>query len=205
MAAMFGLIASGRLVATNWEQISPTNCAIELPEAESVNHIVVFLTGQTPFPEGVGGAVYFAWPSVNGGPPTWQLLGNITNQKPSAIFRIGRLKKDEAGQTGSNMAGLLGHRPQNHVNALVGISVEPLNVIEGQTPAAQTEAANVSTFVEFSQKMLENLFNYAASFAVSPADLRQRQGESYVPLSALQQWYANFERRLQQNPNFWRN
>ena len=45
------------------------------------------------------------------------------------ILRIGRLKKDEAGQTGSNMAGLLGHRPQNHVNALVGISVEPLNVI----------------------------------------------------------------------------
>ena len=29
-------------------------------------------------------------------------------------------------------------------------------------------------------------------------------GESYVPLSALQQWYTNFERRLQQNPNFWR-
>jgi len=201
---MFGLIASGRLVATNWEQISPTNCAIELPEAENVNHIVVFLTGQTPFPDGMGGAVYFAWPSVNGGPPTWQLLGNITNQKPSAIFRIGRLKGDEVMQPG-NMLGFLGHRPQNHVNALVGISSEPITVLEGQTPAAQTEATNVSTFVEFSQKMLENLFNFAASFAVSPADMRLRPGETYVPLSSLQQWYSNFERRLQQNPNFWRN
>merc|ERR1740128_1552206 len=35
----------------------------------------------------MGGAVYFAWPDPSGGPPNWQLLGYITNQKPSAIFR----------------------------------------------------------------------------------------------------------------------
>ncbi|XP_023335195.1 protein OPI10 homolog [Eurytemora carolleeae] len=198
---MFGLIASGRLVSTNWEQISPTNCVTELVDADSVNHIVIFLTGQTPFPDGMGGAVYFAWPDP-GGVPNWQLLGHISNLKPSAIFRIAKLKGGEASSSIQNSFTSLAS--VHHVNAVVGISVEPLAVVEGQTPAAQTEAANVSTFMEFSQKMLENLFNYATSFAASPMDMRQKPGESYVPLSCLQQWYTNFERRLQQNPNFWR-
>ena len=43
--AMFGLIVSGRLVSTNWEQISPTNVVSEIVDADSVNHIVIFLTG----------------------------------------------------------------------------------------------------------------------------------------------------------------
>ena len=42
---MFGLIVSGRLVSTNWEQISPTNVVSEIVDADNVNHIVIFLTG----------------------------------------------------------------------------------------------------------------------------------------------------------------
>ena len=45
--AMFGLIVAGRLVSTTWEQISPTNVVSEIPDADSVNHLVVFLTGTT--------------------------------------------------------------------------------------------------------------------------------------------------------------
>jgi hypothetical protein len=131
MIDMFGLIASGRLVSTNWEQISETNCVAELTEADSVNHIVTFLTGQTPFPEGIGGAVYFAWPDLTGGgSPNWHFLGHISNIKPSAIFRINKLKvgQDVIPNT------FLGHKPMNHINALVGISLEPLAVLAGQTP-----------------------------------------------------------------------
>ena len=43
--AMFGLIVAGRLVSTSWEQISPTNLVSEIPAADTVNHLVVFLTG----------------------------------------------------------------------------------------------------------------------------------------------------------------
>ena len=89
-------------------------------------------------------------------------------------------------------------------NAMVGISVEPLVNIQGQTPAAQTEAVKVSTFMEFGQKMVENLFNFASSFAVSGGEMRSRSAETFVPFSCLQQWYNNFERRLQHDPNFWR-
>jgi len=202
MIDMFGLIASGRLVSTNWEQISETNCVAELTDADSVNHIVTFLTGQAPFPEGLGGAVYFAWPDLTGaGAPNWHLLGHISNTKPSAIFRINKLKgsgQDVIPNT------FLGHKPVNHINALVGISLEPMAVLAGQTPAPETEAINQSTFMQFSEKMLENLFNYASSFAMPPGDPRFRPDEMYIPLNSLQQWYTNYQRRLQQNPNFWK-
>jgi len=199
---MFGLIVSGRLVQTNWEQISPTNCVCELEDADSINHVVIFLTGQIPFPDGMGGAVYFCWPDPLGQSQSWQLLGNVTNIKPSAIFKISKLKGGDDHNNLANSFVQLGQAAR--LKAMVGISVEPLTVIDGQTPAAQTEASNVSTFMEFSQKMLENLFNYASSFAVSASDMRQRNGETFVPFSSLQTWYTNFERRLQQNPNFWR-
>jgi hypothetical protein len=147
--AMFGMIVSGRLVSTAWEQAGPTNVVAEIQDADSVNHVVVFLTGAVPFPEGswdtlgsgccagMGGAVYFCWPQPGGAGQVWQLLGVISNVKPSAIFRIGRLKRS-ASDENENMTNSfmeLGQAPRH--NAMVGISVEQLVVIEGQTPAAQ--------------------------------------------------------------------
>jgi hypothetical protein len=39
---------------TQYEQISETQVLFTIPEADSINHIVVFMTGATPFPEGLG-------------------------------------------------------------------------------------------------------------------------------------------------------
>merc|ERR1712172_371082 len=114
------------------------------------------------FPEGMGGSVYFCWPQPDGVGQVWQLLGVISNTKPSAIFRIGRLKKNAGDENTTN------------------------------------------SFMELSQETLESFFNYCSSFAMAPADTHSRPTEQFVPLSVLQQWYANFERRLQQNPCFWR-
>lgn len=71
---MFGVIVSGRLVRiyrrkqiifyrfhlllqvqTEFQQISETQVVTTIPDADNINHIVVFLTGTMPFPGGTGG------------------------------------------------------------------------------------------------------------------------------------------------------
>ena len=38
------------------QQVGDTHFVFNIEDAESINHIVVFMTGQTPFPDGMGGA-----------------------------------------------------------------------------------------------------------------------------------------------------
>ena len=124
-------------------------------------------------------------------------MGKVCNQKPSAIFRISNLKHDvnSLSSTPFGFSGAMSH----HLNALIGISVEPLSNIDSLTPATETQVTNANNFMEFTQKMLENFYNYASSFAKDAPD-----GQSYVPFSSLQNWFANFKRRLELNPNFWK-
>jgi hypothetical protein len=94
---------------------------------------------------------------------------------------------------------------QSH-NAQIGISVEPLTQLAQQIPITNclSETTVVPPFLEFSTKMLENFFNYAASFAQQQEQMTPNPTESFVPMSTLKNWFENFERRLQQNPYFWR-
>lgn len=117
MSNVFGLIVSGRLVSgdsyfgflfihhkllttilmsaqvqTDFAPMSETQFLITITEADAINHAVVFLTGLAPLPPGTAGMVYWSWPDP-AAPPNWQLLGHISNAKPSAIFKIGNLKK----------------------------------------------------------------------------------------------------------------
>uniref|UniRef100_A0A3Q0S5L4 Protein Hikeshi n=1 Tax=Amphilophus citrinellus TaxID=61819 RepID=A0A3Q0S5L4_AMPCI len=93
---MFGCLVAGRLVQTDAVQLAPDKFVFNLPDYENVNHVVVFMLGTVPFPVGMGGAVYFSFPDPASGGPVWQLLGFITNDKPSAIFKISGLKSGEA-------------------------------------------------------------------------------------------------------------
>jgi len=193
---MFGVIVSGRLAQTDFERVGHTQFLFNIPDADSINHIVVFMTGVEPFPEDVGGLVYFSWPDPNA-PPSWQLLGYISNVKPSAIFKISNLKK---GETSPHpfMQQQVTHLAQ------IGISVEPLSTINNHTPVTVATPTTVDSFTEFTTKMLENFFNYASSFAQTQAMMVPNATETYVPLSTLQNWFTNFQRRLQTNPYFWR-
>ncbi|KAL2726758.1 protein OPI10 [Vespula squamosa] len=195
---MLGIIVSGRLVQTDFQQIGENQFLITVPDADNINHIVVFLTGTVPFPDGMGGAVYFSWPDSNA-PPNWQFLGFISNVKPSAIFKISTLKKNHEFEN-SNL-GIFGVGKISHV-AQIGISVDPLNVIEQQAATVSETATN--SFIEFVQKMLTSFLNYVSSFSVTQPQMTPNPTENFVPLSTIQGWYETFERRLQQNPNFWK-
>lgn len=41
---------------TDFQQIGENQFLITVPDADNINHIVVFLTGTVPFPDGMGGA-----------------------------------------------------------------------------------------------------------------------------------------------------
>lgn len=188
------------------KQVDANTFLLALEQADTVHHVVVFLTGQVPFSEGYGGSIYIGWPSSEpeGGGVSWQLLGFISNQKPSAIFKLVKVKPSNVVINPFSqelMDTVAGHQP---THAQVGIMVEPLAEIVQKTPAANTEASTVNSFIEFSQKMLENFFNYASSFSASPSTSTMDPSGSYVPMAVLQQWYSNFQRRLQANPHFWK-
>ncbi|XP_018372902.1 PREDICTED: protein OPI10 homolog [Trachymyrmex cornetzi] len=195
---MLGIIVAGRLVQTDFQQVGENQFLITIPDADNINHIVVFLTGTVPFSDGMGGTVYFSWPDPNA-PPNWQFLGYISNSKPSAIFKISNLKKNHEF-VNSNL-GIFGVGKISHF-AQIGVSVDPLTVIEQQI--ATIAATTTSSSMEFVQKMLTSFVNYVTSFTVTQAQMTPNPTENFVPLSTLQSWYETFERRLQQNPNFWK-
>lgn len=202
---MFGLLVSGRLVDTAFRQVDQTHAVIDISDVNNFNHIVVFLTGQQAFPDDMGGGVYFSWPSADGsGSCAWQYLGMICNKKPSAIFKVGKFKVQEIDE--SNLSARFGQQmlQSQQPVAQVGISVEPITVLQGlQQASMESEAAMVPKFVEFTQKMVQSLFNYTTSFAVDANETRMRSSETYIPYSAVQQWCSNFERKLKIDPYFW--
>jgi hypothetical protein len=88
----------------------------------------------------------------------------------------------------------------SHV-AQVGLSIESESVVAQLTP---TISNDVPTHFEFGKKMLENFMNYASSFTIQQSQMVPNPSENYVPLSILNTWFTNFQRRLEQNPGFWK-
>uniref|UniRef100_A0A8R1I2I3 DUF775 domain-containing protein n=1 Tax=Caenorhabditis japonica TaxID=281687 RepID=A0A8R1I2I3_CAEJA len=197
MAGVFGVIVSGR-TPIEVLPVSDTEFTCEIVSADSINHVVVFLTGAQPFPEGIGGSVYIRWPTDDGG--NWHYLGFICNQKPSAIFKVAQLHKSDASHS-----GIFGMQMQTYSSgcAQIGINAESLSAIEGRLAAEGTQASQQSTLVEFAEKMIRNLINHTESFSVR---LPNPSGGSqeYIPVTAFQSWYNSFSRRFQANPYFWR-
>ncbi|CAH0722094.1 unnamed protein product, partial [Brenthis ino] len=200
MTNMFGLIVSGRLVQTDFTPVSETSLITTILDVDSINHAVVFLTGATPLPVGTVAVVYWSWPDPNA-PPNWQPLGHISNAKPSAIFKISNLKKLHELSSENKFMSAFGQQ-QICNNAQIGISIEPEANVQ---LLPNSEIQQVNSYVTFAQKMLENLVNFVASFSVTQDQMTPTPGVSYIPLNTLHTWYQNFERRLQQNPNFWKN
>lgn len=140
--------------------------------------------------------MYFSWPDEQA-KPNWQLLGVLSNNKPSAIFKLSNLKqKLDASSLPINAFSQF---PSITVNAQIGISIEPAMNPELQSPNTES-SQNVSTFVEFTQKMVQHLFNYVSSYAIENGPNQIPM----VPLISIQNWYENFERKLNLNPYFWK-
>ena len=49
--SVFGMIVAGRLVSTDFQVVDETHFIINVPEADNIRHIIVFLTGSQPLPD----------------------------------------------------------------------------------------------------------------------------------------------------------
>ncbi|XP_058162135.1 protein Hikeshi isoform X3 [Dasypus novemcinctus] len=140
---MFGCLVAGRLVQTAAQQVAEDKFVFDLPDYENINHVVVFMLGTIPFPEGMGGSVYFSYPDSNG-MPVWQLLGFVTNGKPSAIFKISGLKSGEGSQHPFGAMNIV----RTPSVAQIGISVELLDSLAQQTPVGSAAVSSVDSFTQ---------------------------------------------------------
>ncbi|GAA5854419.1 hypothetical protein JCM8547_001814 [Rhodosporidiobolus lusitaniae] len=197
---MFALLVPGRLVQpVNQLQDSPERFAAQIENAEALNHVCVFLTGQAPFPEGYGCTIHLDAPGKG-----WQLIGGLTNAKPSAIFRLRNtfIPSSSAFSSGFQSSA-------SSSTATLGILCEPLSSVEAQLAAlsqnSNATAANPSLStalvpaassgpdpVVLAQMVGKNLYNTVSGF-VQP--LPDGSG-SWIDFKLITAWYQNFERKL---------
>uniref|UniRef100_A0A915IT12 Hikeshi-like domain-containing protein n=1 Tax=Romanomermis culicivorax TaxID=13658 RepID=A0A915IT12_ROMCU len=218
---MFALLAAGRSHATNangtrprnklwvqteYQQVDKSHIVFPLTDVDTINHIIIFLT--TPIPTvDLAGAVYFSSPSEDG-QLCWQYLGYVDNNKPSAIFRISKMKpkNDCIGKifTNYNSQSLVPHSQSALNTAIIGVSLEPISVVQNLTVSENSQAQLATNVTEFTSKILENLVNFTTSFAISSNEVQNRPADTYIPMNAFQKWYENIGRKLKNNPYFWK-
>ncbi|KAJ1309143.1 hypothetical protein OPQ81_004816 [Rhizoctonia solani] len=200
---MFGIVVAGRLLQTECQQIDETHVAFTIESAANVNHICVFMLGTVPFPPGYAATVHFHWPGKG-----FQLLGMISNEKPSAVFRLRGSYTPaqlQSHSTLSSAAAIGGPVPAtNDVTAILGIAVEPIQVVEAQTNAisnlVQTGLSTDNRLVKpgsqglsdptvLAERIVKHLFTYLSSFVSDPGSL---SADTVIPLNIIRRWYDNF-------------
>ncbi|KAJ3997326.1 DUF775-domain-containing protein [Lentinula boryana] len=191
---MFGCLVAGRHLQTNLQQIDDTHAIFELPNASSINHVCVFLLGTIPFPDGYGATVHLHWPGKG-----FQLLGMLSNDKPSAIFRL-RSSFSSSTTTrafDASPTSILSDS-SSETAAVLGIAIEPLALILPQIQSLPTQGSNSvnPTAVArppldptlFAERIVRHLFNYISGFA-SSSNLGP---DVAIPMGIIAKWYEVF-------------
>ncbi|KAF9064727.1 hypothetical protein BDP27DRAFT_1333025 [Rhodocollybia butyracea] len=178
---MFGCLVAGRLLQTNLRQIDETHAVFELPNASSINH-------NNTVPEGYGCTVHLHWPGKG-----FQLLGMLSNEKPSSIFRL-RASFTSSTTTrafDSSSDSMLSDDPgsnESDTTAVLGLSIEPLAQILPQLQSIPANSQPQSSVTVLAERIVKHLFNYISGFA-SSSNLGP---DVAVPMGVLAKWYEMF-------------
>ena len=218
-APPFGIILPSRPVEAAPTVLSPTQYAYTLSPSPAFSHIVAFLLPGTTLPLDTLAGVYIQFP---GSAPDFKFLGALGNDKQSDIFRVGdgsmggQLNADGGDQdemTDIDAPTMNGASPPAG-NITVGISIEHTASIQNQLAMLKSMEAKSSTALVLSskgrqptplttkvlaQRIIQNAFNFLASFSGSTADARS---EEMVPLKTFRAWWEKFERRVEMDPGF---
>lgn len=159
---MLALVCSGRWVQTEPVPVQPNKWMFEVPP--QVQHFALFFT--QPPPIGFGAAIYHQAADAQ-----WQLLGVLTADKPSAIYKLSA--------------------SFDFVTRL-GIDIEPVAALPVCTAVATTNTVSNSTNAAVS-RVLESLYNFVMSFTGDPTNPAQA-----IPVKLFNDWYASMMKRYQQ-------
>ena len=131
------------------------------------------------------------------------LFIRLSNEKPSAIFRL------RGSIISSNISNPFATRSLatnvSSITATLGISIEPINVVEEQIATLpQSNAAVPENASQITLYILKNLYNYVTSFASSVVPFGAQKigtGDLYLSTKVFQDWYDGFMRKVTMNPN----
>lgn len=150
---MFGLVCSGRPVQMA-EQVDNLKFVFNVPNATNISHVSLFLLPNTPFDANYAALIYFKLPEseipqiqeITNNGDDFKLLGMISTEKPSAIFKIKNKKVNNKNDINNNTRNIddddmmidggnninqmneaVGQLDINEKDTLtIGISIEPL-------------------------------------------------------------------------------
>ena len=114
---------------------------------------------------------------------------------------------------------------QTSTPATLGISIEPIEVIQQQMESAGANSmmdttgsgdsvmaiikppTNLNQAGQLASKILDNLYNYVTSFVqqdlpMNAIPLATVTDRGYLPVKAFQTWYENLSRKLGNDPNY---
>lgn len=211
---MIAIVPSGQPPVTDGQVVSEREILFHLQN--DVHHFCIFLTGSTPFPMGHGGSVYLLHDT--GG--TFTFLGAISNEKPSAIFKVNKSVPPTPPSPSSSGPGpLFNSLSQGQTSTAIvavdqtlriGVVIESFEDI--QLKVAQIEQMKqqrAHNYTAFAKWTCEGLYDHLSGWILTFDTLAKMSAqevlqEKLVPLGAISQWFDNFQRRLAQNPEFWR-
>lgn len=172
---LFGVVAAGRPVMTEFQTIDQSKAVTWLQDPTSIAELTFFLLPTTPVPQGHGALLYYSTPPNF---DAWELLGAISPDKPSGVFRTGWPTNE--GLVGCPCIQL-------------GVSLEPLSTLQN----LNIGGSGVEDRFAFAQKIANDLFQFMSSFSSS-----SQPGMMVVPTTIFDTWFERFERKYRLDPNF---
>lgn len=199
--ALFGIVAPGCPVRTDFSLADPSGLKFTLTLSLPVQPVMIsdlvffFLPGAVEqFPPMHGAMLYWQATTTTTGSPMpltettgFELLGAISPDRPSGIFRTGWGTNDLLSAHASSP------NPNVSIAITLGVSIEPLANIQN----LQIVGRGAEDRLNVAKKIAKDLFNYLQSF-----DDTSRSGFMTVPTNVFERWMTRFENKFRVDPNF---
>mmetsp|Transcript_21496 Transcript_21496/g.32876 ORF Transcript_21496/g.32876 Transcript_21496/m.32876 type:complete len:203 (+) Transcript_21496:417-1025(+) len=185
-AQLFGFLVPGAAVRTDFTPADPTGLkhtvTLTHVNASAIPEVVFFLLPGANLPPQYGALVYWQAASASNNPTGFELLGSVTGDRPSGVFRTGWGEDETIRSTPGT------------VTITLGVSIEPIESIRNLSIGSR----GVEDRMYIARKIATDLFNYLQSFD----DVMQDSGIMTVPTNVFERWIKRFEMKFRRDPNF---